>query len=126
MPTGESVDWICQPQELHDQGKSLQTLPSVHLGEAGNLPSKYIGISTRKYQREEKQNPRWPRGLEPVTQLQSPAAGTAPLPLSNCSWFLPSLSPSLFPCLAPLSFPGLSPLTPGPPQLYDSAPDPAL
>ena len=45
MPTGELVDWICQPQELHDQGKSLQTLPSVHLGEAGNLPSKYIGIS---------------------------------------------------------------------------------
>ena len=49
MPTGESVDWICQPQELHDQGKSLQTLPSVHLGEAGNLPSKYIGISTIEY-----------------------------------------------------------------------------
>ena len=96
VPTGESVDWICQPQELHDQGSFLQTLPSVHLGEAGNLPSKYIGISTRKYLREEKQNPRWPWGLEePVVQLQSPAVGTAPLLLNNCSGSsLPSAPPT--------------------------------
>ena len=78
MPTGELVDWICQPQELHDQGKSLQTLPSVHLGEAGNLPSKYIGISTRKYQREEKQNPKWPQGLDPAAEPSSWNSPSAP------------------------------------------------